>query len=193
MIGNDVVDLKAAAAESNWRRKGFLEKVFSREERKYIFAAPDEDEMVWLLWSMKEAAYKARQRKLNLPRCLNWQRLHCSLKTISPEKASGVVKVGEELYLTASEITSENIHTTTSTSSELPHENFILEASSAAAKNELLQQTAEFYSVPVAELSFTKNNHGVPYISYKNEEFFNRFSFSDHGRFSAFSLSLRMS
>lgn len=193
MIGNDVVDLKAAAAESNWRRKGFLEKIFLEEERQLVSEAPNRHQMVWLLWSMKEAAYKVRQRQLNLPRCLNWQSLQCSLQEITSEKASGVVKVGKEKFFTASEFTSENIHTTATIVLKLPLKNFIFETSSAAAKNELLQQTAQYYSIPIKKLRFRKNSHGVPYISYKKEEFFNRFSLSDHGRFSAFSLSLRMS
>ncbi|MEG9326693.1 4'-phosphopantetheinyl transferase superfamily protein [Salinimicrobium catena] len=193
MIGNDVVDLKAAAAESDWSRKGFLEKVFSEEERELICAAADQHQMVWLLWSMKEAAYKARQRHFNLPRRLNWELLHCSLEEISTGNASGVVKVGAEKYFTASGITSENIHTTARPNSKIPLENFIFETSSAAAKKELLQQTADFHFLPVADLHFKKDLHGMPYISYKNAEFFNRFSFSDHGRYSAFSLSLRIS
>jgi phosphopantetheinyl transferase (holo-ACP synthase) len=193
MMGNDVVDLKVAAAESNWRRKGFLEKVFLEEERQLVWTASDQHQMVWLLWSMKEAAYKARQRQFNLPRRLNWQALQCSLGKISAERASGVVKVGEELYFTASEITSENIHTTAKHNPEIPLKNVIFEAPSTAAKKELLQQTANCYSLAVADLFFQKNIHGVPYISYKDQELFNSFSFSDHGRFSAFSLSLRMS
>ena len=32
MIGNDVVDLATAKNENNWRRKGYLEKLFTEEE-----------------------------------------------------------------------------------------------------------------------------------------------------------------
>ena len=34
MIGNDVVDLRRALVESNWKRKGFLTKVFSDSEQQ---------------------------------------------------------------------------------------------------------------------------------------------------------------
>ena len=36
MVGNDIVDLKRAALESNWQRKGFLNKVFTPSEKQYI-------------------------------------------------------------------------------------------------------------------------------------------------------------
>jgi phosphopantetheinyl transferase (holo-ACP synthase) len=62
MIGNDVVDLVLAKKESNWKRKGFLNKLFTAFEQELIFNAINQDEMVWMLWSIKESAYKAYQR-----------------------------------------------------------------------------------------------------------------------------------
>lgn len=58
MLGNDIVDLQLAAKQSNWRRKGYLQKIFTEQEQELILNATDQDQMVWLLWSMKEAAYK---------------------------------------------------------------------------------------------------------------------------------------
>ncbi|QJB39580.1 4-phosphopantetheinyl transferase family protein [Chitinophaga oryzae] len=62
MIGNDVVDLRLAAVESNWRRKGYLDKIFSPGEQLLIGQAADPDRMIWQLWSAKEAAYKIIHR-----------------------------------------------------------------------------------------------------------------------------------
>jgi len=62
MIGNDVVDLELAKTESNWKRKGYLDKLYTPSEQNLIKNAPDQDEMVWLLWSIKESVYKAYQR-----------------------------------------------------------------------------------------------------------------------------------
>ena len=58
MIGNDIIDLTLAKTESNWQRRGFLEKQFSANEQQLILNAQNSFEMVWRLWSMKEAAYK---------------------------------------------------------------------------------------------------------------------------------------
>lgn len=61
MIGNDIVDLANAAVESNWKRKGYLQKIFNESERFLIHASNDANIMVWLLWTMKEAVYKAAE------------------------------------------------------------------------------------------------------------------------------------
>ena len=36
MVGNDLVDLQIAKSQSNWRRKGFLEKQFTIKEQQLI-------------------------------------------------------------------------------------------------------------------------------------------------------------
>ena len=58
MVGNDIDDLNLASKESNWQRKGFLEKQFTKKEQREILAAENPFLKVWLFWSMKEAAYK---------------------------------------------------------------------------------------------------------------------------------------
>lgn len=62
MIGNDIVDLALAQKESNWRRRGFIDKIFTKEEKKLIYESQDHEQMVWHLWSRKEAAYKIYNR-----------------------------------------------------------------------------------------------------------------------------------
>ena len=66
MIGNDIVDLKLASIQSNWQRKGFLNKVFTKKEQTLILNASNSFEMVWLLWSIKESAYKVYIQQLSL-------------------------------------------------------------------------------------------------------------------------------
>ena len=65
MIGNDIVDLHYAKHQSNWQRRGFLDKLFTESEQVFIRNANDSEKVVWLFWSMKESAYKiiARQEK----------------------------------------------------------------------------------------------------------------------------------
>ncbi|WP_322549969.1 4'-phosphopantetheinyl transferase superfamily protein [Flavobacterium psychraquaticum] len=62
MIGNDVIDLVLAKKESNWKRKGFLTKLFTSFEQELIAKATNQEELVWMLWSIKESVYKAYQR-----------------------------------------------------------------------------------------------------------------------------------
>lgn len=62
MLGNDMVDLEQAFRESDWRRKGYLDKICTEAEQQLILTATDSSAMLWLLWSMKESAYKAENR-----------------------------------------------------------------------------------------------------------------------------------
>lgn len=66
MIGNDVIDLALAKKESNWQRKGFLNKLFSVSEQSLLWSAEDPEKMVWILWSCKEAVYKIYNRETNI-------------------------------------------------------------------------------------------------------------------------------
>ena len=47
MIGNDVVDLALAKIESNWQRKGFLNKIFTENEKILIQKSKNQELMVW--------------------------------------------------------------------------------------------------------------------------------------------------
>lgn len=58
MIGNDVIDLALAREESDWQREGFLDKLFTESEQEFIVNYSLPETMVWILWSMKESAYK---------------------------------------------------------------------------------------------------------------------------------------
>ncbi len=190
MIGNDVVDLELAGSQSNWRRKGFLQKVFSPAEQEIITTSTDQDKMVWLLWSMKEAAYKAHQREFSLPRRLNWLTQECSILEMTSGNASGSIEIEGHFYSSSSEITSEYIHTSAEKIPASGFKNVILEGSSSAVKKLLITKVAEHFDVEPDELQLKKDAHGMPFLSRKECIFFDHFSFSGHGRFSAYSLSL---
>jgi phosphopantetheinyl transferase (holo-ACP synthase) len=78
VTGNDIVDIKVAAVESNWKRTGFLKKIFTQKEQEYIHNATAPTQMVWKLWSMKESAYKIYTRQFG-GRFFAPQQLNCTL------------------------------------------------------------------------------------------------------------------
>lgn len=110
MIGNDVIDLELAKVESNWRRKGFLNKIFTISEQQLIRTAENPDIMVWTLWSRKEAAYKIYNRQTNI-RAYNPLRFECSEMEFVSGHYFGKVINGVFLYHTKTEITPDSIHT----------------------------------------------------------------------------------
>ena len=96
-IGNDIVDLNLAKTQSNWQRKGFLEKQFTQKEQNEILNAENPFLKVWLFWSMKEAAYKCYTQKFK-ERFFAPQKFECSLIF---KEAGTVVFEGVTFYTTS--------------------------------------------------------------------------------------------
>lgn len=101
MIGNDIVDLTLAQKESNWKRKGFLNKLFTSDEQLMIHSSIDPEIMVWNLWSRKEAVYKIFNRTTGI-RKFNPIQLECS--------EDGEVIFDDQVYFTKTTITSDFIY-----------------------------------------------------------------------------------
>ncbi|MCL6461255.1 MAG: 4'-phosphopantetheinyl transferase superfamily protein [Flavobacterium micromati] len=106
MIGNDIVDLALAKKESNWQRKGFLEKMFTQKEQLLIKNAKNSEEMVWNLWTRKEAAYKIYNRETGF-RGFNPVKLVCFYE----DQSKGTVSCEGFLYYTQTFVSKEFIYT----------------------------------------------------------------------------------
>ena len=116
MIGNDIIDLSLAKIESNWQRKGFLEKQFTENEQKLILAAPNPFVLVWKFWSMKEAAYKIYAQRNEL-RFYAPKKFDCLL--MSGNK--GLVNFKNQIFYTSTIIKSSYIFTLASIDLSLIH------------------------------------------------------------------------
>ena len=110
MIGNDIVDLALAEKESNWKRKGFLDKIFTKNEQLQIINAEKPAVMVWNLWSRKEAVYKIYNRKTNNRGCFPLL-LECFDLEIIDAAIFGQVIIKGQIYYTKTEINSQYIYT----------------------------------------------------------------------------------
>lgn len=84
-------------------RDRFLDKLFSKSEQQYILLAARPEEMVWLLWSMKEAAYKIYNKVTGI-RSFAPLKLRCKINRLNATTCQGEVQVDEILYHTASSI-----------------------------------------------------------------------------------------
>jgi phosphopantetheinyl transferase (holo-ACP synthase) len=105
MIGNDIVDLALAHRESNWQRKGFLDKLFTANEQLQILSSNNPELMVWNLWSRKEAAYKIYNRQ-------SGQRVY---NPIQFECYDDKVRFGDLVYYTKTQVTSDFVYTIAAT------------------------------------------------------------------------------
>ncbi|MFZ1451990.1 MAG: 4'-phosphopantetheinyl transferase superfamily protein [Ferruginibacter sp.] len=93
MTGNDIVDITTADTESNWKRPGFLEKIFTQKEQQYIHEAAAPTQMVWRLWTMKESAYKIYTRRFG-GRFFAPQKLSCN----GLSQSAGLVTINNISY-----------------------------------------------------------------------------------------------
>ena len=159
MIGNDIVDLALARKESNWKRKGFLDKIFSQNEQLLISNAANPEIMVWNLWSRKEAAYKIYNQKTQIRGYFPLQ-LECFDLEFINGIHFGKVAIKGKVYFTKTEITTEFINT-------------------IAAEN-----VNDFGKIKVLEnRKDIKKNDGIPSYLDKENSIQKSVSISHHGRF----------
>jgi len=187
VIGNDIVDLKLASTQSNWRRKGFLQKLFTAEEQKFILNAVDSEFNVWLLWSMKEAVYKLVQRKYKLNRFFDPKQFGCKVLQLYNEEARGAVFFKNEVFETTSIYSSAKIHTYAANTE------FTLVSESENTRFRFLAKISEQLEIPLESLNISKNKQGIPFLTYGGDNLQIPFSLSHHGRYSAYAFSLNLS
>jgi phosphopantetheinyl transferase (holo-ACP synthase) len=103
MIGNDVIDLALAQKESNWQRKGYLDKLFTKKEQNLIYTAQNPTLMVWILWSRKEAVYKIIRQQ-------NGVRGFYPLRIENSDYKNGILVFEQQLFYTKTTIDKNLIH-----------------------------------------------------------------------------------
>lgn len=189
MIGNDIVDLQVAKKESNWQRRGFLDKLFTLEEQELIAASKDPFQTVWLFWSLKESAYKAY---------LQWQGNRffspksIKIKLISKNRAT--VLIHDKLFYAQSEINQDVIHTIALSEKGIKKVSFdffklgntVYEAGHLETYQNLLQAFSVKLKLSPEILDIKKNDLGIPILYQNKERLKNALSISHHGCYGAF-------
>ena len=155
MIGNDIVDLALAIKESNWKRKGYLDKVFTKNEQLRIIKSDNPNNMVWNLWSRKEAAYKIFNRNTGV-RIYNPMQFEC----FDTDKSIGIVMNNGVSYYTKTEINFDYIHTVS-----------VLDTNDFESVK-LLNRTNKIIKIK-----------GIPYLKTINTKLLIPISISNHGNF----------
>ncbi|HVO72861.1 MAG TPA: 4'-phosphopantetheinyl transferase superfamily protein [Ignavibacteriaceae bacterium] len=195
MVGNDVVDLVIAERESNWRRNGFLQKVFTKKEHDYISSFHKPALMVWLLWSMKESAYKIFVQE-NRVRLLAPLKFQCSIHTCFKGNFSGEVISGKKSYFTFSKVSKDKI-STTAYSDKITRVNSLSgglkfsESGDSSSGQEIISSfisnVSEFLNITPYDLFLKKDELNIPYLFYKGNHLKSSISLSHHGRYGAYS------
>lgn len=184
MVGNDIVDLNLASKESNWQRKGFLEKQFTKKEQREILAAENPFLKVWLFWSMKEAAYKCYTQNFE-KRFFAPQKFECRLSS----EDTGVVIFKELPFYTSSDLTTFYIHTTAEdifieNNSEIRMYKGIGKPNFVA--KHLKKRLEEKTGILTQEIVKRKTNIGAPQFYQKEKLLTKSCSISHHGNYGAY-------
>lgn len=164
MIGNDIIDLQLAGQESRWQRKGFLNKLFTVQEREMILQAAVPETMVWLLWSCKEAVYKIVNRR-TLTRFYAPQQFVCLKLEYNNATAAGTCWYEGQRHSFISHLTENSIHT-------------------IAVKYDSFFEHLTVYTEETAFAGIQKSQDGIPYLLSSSFSTI-PVSISHHGRYYA--------
>lgn len=180
MIGNDIIDLSLAKTESNWQRRGFLEKQFSANEQQLILNAPNSFEMVWRLWSMKEAAYKIFTQQHSV-RFFAPKKFECKLT----QGFKGVVCYRGQQFHTSSIINTQYIFTIAGLSKEKNSYSEMISPDQidTMIKNKLNVLTG----LSISGIEQIKSRNGAPSYYHKSTLLTSSCSISHHGKYGAYS------
>jgi phosphopantetheinyl transferase (holo-ACP synthase) len=197
MIGNDVVDIALASKQSNWKRPGFLKKIFTINEQSCILNSNSPDMLVWLIWSMKESAYKIVVRQ-NHVRCFAPLRFECNIRNCVNNHYEGYVLFENSIFETSSEYFSGVIYTIAHAESYLPSDENIYEKIKFSNKYfntqhkevylSIFKKLAKQKSKHLKHFSIKKDSSGVPEIYFDDQKSNLFISISHHGRYGAYIL-----
>lgn len=191
MTGNDIVDIATAAAESNWKRAGFLEKIFTQKEQQYIRDAVTPDQMLWKLWSMKESAYKIYTRQ-NGGRFFFPQKLSCTLLS----ETAGEVTINTISYQTFTSSTKDYIYSIARPegyNADFLNHCFCIPKYHTDQQKLIYKKLIASYAAIKGEdknnFTIFKDKNNVPYLYCKNQKLTIPVSITHHGNYAAFTIN----
>ena len=183
-IGNDIVDLNLAKTQSNWQRKGFLEKQFTKEEQQNINDSKNHFLKVWQFWSMKEAAYKCFTQKV-AKRFFAPQKFECVLSS----SETGVVIFDDQKFYTTTFFNEFYVHTI-AVNLEARNinnkNNFLGVVDSNSLDKKLKLKLSEKTGFLPSAIEKRKTVLGVPFFYQKEKLITQSCSISHHGNYGAF-------
>lgn len=195
MIGNDIVDIQTAAKENNWKRTGFLDKIFSLAEQQYIQESPDPGQMVWRLWSMKESACKVHMRQRG-ERSFTPLKFQCTI--YNDDSGSVLTADGHYQYITSTIHTEEYIYSIAYSGNKRSY--LLSDRRFAIPANKVYDQQQFIYAMIITEyarltgkkrerLSLIKNTLNIPSLFCREDNLLIPVSITHHGRFAAFTIN----
>ena len=181
MIGNDIVDLSIAEKESNWSRKNFLNKLFTDNERSLIISSKNSFNLIWRIWSMKEAAYKIHTQ-ITGTRFFAPKKFDCMLIS----ELEGLVYFNNEIFYTMSIINKNFISSIAYTDKHINTYTEFVKPRYIDSKIKIkLEALTKFSSTKIKQ---KKLKNGAPIYYHEDTILTKSCSISHHGNYGIFSL-----
>lgn len=199
MIGNDVISLSASSDSLKYRCDRFMNKMFTAREQRFLKSkSPDNlARWVWLMWSMKESAYKSYYKQFK-KRYFIPKMFECYVAEDQPEQDCllGNVKTLFQDYSTQSYMLDDCIHTVTFIyERQVIHDYCFPIASSeyavqaATVRRFLSQELAKLEGCSISDIQIIKDSRGIPQAIIQGEPSDFDVSMSHHGLFGAYAIS----
>ncbi len=193
MTGNDIVDKATAAAESNTKRKGFLEKLFTPRERIYISEASEPADIIWRLWTMKESCYKIYIRQSG-GRFFAPKKFDCRLS----DPVNGTVHFNNNRFL-ATTVNHENYMYSVafpreSVMNPLANCCFMIPQMNYDDQQQyIFEKIIKTYKLlagnNISATCVMKDEHGIPFLVNENDHSKIPVSITHHGHYAAFTIN----
>ena len=192
MVGNDIIDIKQTQLDSDWRRPGFVQKVFNQQERSVITEATDPFHAVWRMWSMKESAYKLYlQLNPRQARFFNPSKIACELFS----ESQGVVKINGTSMATRTWMNSDYIftHAAPTTIHHVDTHVFYIKDTDPHRQSNCTHEKLKKYickkeNIEKGGIEIRKTQRTTPRVYYKNQALAIDISLTHHGNYGAFSI-----
>jgi phosphopantetheinyl transferase (holo-ACP synthase) len=193
MIGNDVVDIADSDTDAGRLHPRFDGRVFQPSERGLIATSPQPGRTRWLLWALKESAYKAA-RKEEPTTVFSPVRFVATLQ----DEASAFVCAGDRRFQASISCGPGYVHAVAWQASDLPAVTRVAVARlpngetspSAAARRLVLEQLAPLLGVAPSALAIQREAR-IPSLWVHGRRSGADLSLSHHGRFVAFACRLQ--
>lgn len=198
MIGNDVISLIASSDSPKSRSERFMEKIFTINELRFLRSkTEDRERLIWLLWSMKESAYKSYYKQFR-KRYFAPKMFDCFVNASdeTPDCISGTVKTLFQDYSTQSYVLEDCIHTVAYLNERqvihdfcFPLDSETYQVQSDTVRYQLCNELAKLEGCDECEVEIRKDARGIPHAYICNQKSGFDVSMSHHGLFGAYAIS----
>ncbi|NNL83414.1 MAG: 4-phosphopantetheinyl transferase family protein [Winogradskyella sp.] len=191
MVANDIVDLEYSRKHKNFSRPRLITKLFSDKEQQYILNSDDVFFNCCYLWSIKESAYKLYVQSSSE------RFFRPDLFQINLDHTSAEVTFKSFKCLVKTEITKDFIYSeafwkkTNHLSSTFMLSSTDYAVQSRETRNKLIDNMSLQLGVESSSLSIKKSSNGIPSMYYYDLPLNSSISLTHHGRFGAYSYSLK--